>query len=59
MLADVVFTALPDEVVLKARVAAIDAEITRTRAQLTAKVNDLTDQRNRLLAITHQDDSDD
>jgi hypothetical protein len=51
---EVTFTPLPDEVVLEGRVKAIDNEITKTRAELTQRINDLTDQKNRLLAITHE-----
>jgi len=48
---EVTFTPLPDEVIVKS----IDAEIKKTRAELTRKVNDLEDQKQRLLAITHQE----
>lgn len=54
---EVVFTALSDEVVLGARVQQIDGEIEKTRAELTRRINDLTDQRQRLLAITHEEQS--
>ena len=50
---EITFTALPDKDVLKDRVDAIDKQIETVRAELTRKVNDLTDQRHRLLAITH------
>ena len=56
---DIKFKPLEDEEVLRKRVDAIDRQITKVRAELTAKVADLTDQKNRLLAITHNvtDDS--
>ena len=50
------FTALPDDAILRARVASIDNTIEKVRAEYTVRINDLTDQRNRLLAITHQPD---
>lgn len=50
----VTFKPLPDDDVLKGRVAGIDAEIEKTRAEMNRKINDLTDQKNRLLAITHE-----
>ena len=49
----ITFKPLPDEIVLAARVAMLDAQITEVRAKLTMKVNDLEDQKQRLLAITH------
>jgi len=50
----VTFTALPDETVLAGRVASIDAQIETTRAELTRKIEDLKDQKQRLMAITHE-----
>jgi len=52
------FTALPDDVILRGRVKCIDKEIEKTRAELTRRIEDLTDQKNRLLAITHEPDND-
>ena len=49
----VTFKPLPDEEVLASRVAMLDAEIKKVRAKLTVKVNDLEEQKQRLLAITH------
>ena len=54
---EVTFTPLDDEVVLKARVDCIDNQIEKTRAELTRKVTDLQDQKQRLLAITHEEGS--
>ena len=51
------FTALPDDAILRGRVKSIDKEIEKTRAELTRRIEDLTDQKNRLLAITHQEES--
>lgn len=51
---EVTFTPLPDKVILDGRVKSIDAEIEKTRAELTLRINDLTDQRQRLLCITHE-----
>ena len=56
---DVRFVALPDDVILKSRVNALDKEIAKTRAELNRRIEDLTDQKNRLLAITHQPEEDD
>ncbi len=50
---EVTFTALSDDVVLASRVDAIDKEIEITRAQFTKTLDDLKDQRQKLLAITH------
>lgn len=50
----VTFTPLDDEIVLKGRIDAIDNQIEETRAELTRKISDLTDQKQRLLAITHE-----
>ena len=51
---EITLTPLDDETVLKARVDSIDNQIETVRAELTRKVNDLTDQKQRLLAITHE-----
>ena len=51
---NVEFTALPDEVVLGLRVKSIDKQIEKVRAEYTVLIEDLTDQKNRLLAITYQ-----
>ncbi len=51
---EITFTPLPDEDVLKSRVDSLDNQIEVTRAELTRKVNDLLDQKQRLLAITHE-----
>ncbi len=51
---DVTFTPLSDEVIVTARVKSIDAEIDKTRAEMNLKINDLKDQKQRLLAITHE-----
>jgi len=56
---DVTFTPLSDEVVLKSRVDSIDAQITQTRAKMTLRIADLTDQKNRLLAIEDKSDCND
>ena len=53
---EITFTALPDEVVLEGRVKSIDAEIQKVRAEFTVRIDDLKDQKNRLLAITHEVD---
>ena len=50
---EVTFTPLSDEIIVKGRVKSIDAEIEKTRAELNLKINDLKDQKQRLLAITH------
>ncbi len=50
---EVTFTALSDEVVLASRVDAIDEEIKITRAKFTKTLDDLKDQKQRLLAITY------
>ncbi len=55
---EVTFTPLPDEVVLASRVDAIDEEIKITRAKFTKTLDDLKDQKQRLLAITHEEVSD-
>ena len=52
---EVTFKPLSDEVIVKGRVKSIDAEIEKTRAELNLKINDLKDQRQRLLAITHEE----
>ena len=49
----VTFKPLPDRIVLAARVAMLDAQIKEVRAKLTVKVNGLEEQKQRLLAITH------
>ena len=51
---EVTFTPLEDEEVLAAQVQFIDNEIEKTRAELTRKIEDLKDQKQRLLAITHE-----
>lgn len=50
---DIEFTDLDDELVLTKRVKSIDKQISDVRAQLTAEIAALTDEKNRLLAITH------
>lgn len=52
------FDPLADEEVLQGRVRSIDAQIEETRAELTRRIAELTDQKNRLLAITHQSEAD-
>jgi len=52
---EITFVALPDETVLACRVRAIDGQIQKTRAELTRKIDDLKDQKQRLLAITHEE----
>lgn len=52
----VTFVSLADEEVLNNQIKSIDAKIEHTRAELTRRINELTDQKNRLLAITHQAD---
>ena len=49
----VTFKSLSDADVLAARVAMLDAQIKEVRARLTQKVNGLEEQKQRLLAITH------
>jgi hypothetical protein len=53
---EVTFTPLSDEVIVEGRVKSLDAEIEKTRAEMSLKINDLKDQKQRLLAITHQED---
>lgn len=55
---EVKFVALSDEIVLSTRVDQIDKQIEQTRAQSTLKINDLMDQKQRLLAIAHDPISD-
>jgi len=50
----VTFTPLDHEVVLKLRLDALDREIESVRATAQATVDDLEDQKQRLLAITHE-----
>lgn len=52
---DVTFHPIPDDEILAARVSKIDREIETVRAELTRRVNELTDEKQRLLAITHQE----
>jgi len=54
---EVMFIPLDHGVVLKARLDALDREIRSVRAIAQAKVDDLKDQRQRLLAITHDEAS--
>ena len=53
---EVEFAPLPDEVVVDHRVKSIDKQIEKTRAELTKKIADLADQKQKLLAISHQQD---
>ena len=48
----VTFEMLDREVVLKSRLDALDRQITEVRAVAQAKVDDLEDQKQRLMAIT-------
>ena len=52
---EITFTPLPDEDILKGRVEALDREIEKVRAESTAKITDLKDQKQRLLAITYEE----
>ena len=53
----VTFVQLPDEDILVLRLHALDKEIEKVRAESTRKIDDLKDQKQRLLAITHEDHS--
>lgn len=53
---EIEFVPLADQVVLKNRVKSIDKQIEGARAELTRRIADLTDQKQRLLAIAHQQD---
>lgn len=53
----VTFTPLDPDKVLQARVAALDNEIEKVRAEASRKIDDLKDQKQRLLAITHDGES--
>lgn len=52
---EVTFTPLPDETIVAGRVSALDAEIQKVRAETEVKINRLIDEKQRLLAITHQE----
>ncbi len=54
---EIEFTPLPDEVILKGRVASIDAEIEKTRAEMSLKINNRVDQKQRFLCITNGSES--
>ena len=51
---EVEFTELDHATVVLAQVARVDHEIEDTRADLTRKIQDLEDERSKLLAITHE-----
>lgn len=54
---EVEFVDLPAEVVTASRVKSIDNEITTLRADFTQALEDLIDQKQRLLAITYDGDA--
>ena len=51
---EIKLTPLSDEIIVKGRVKSLDAEIDKTRAEANLKINDLKEQKSRLLAITHE-----
>ena len=51
----VIFKPLDHDIILRSRVDALSREIAKVRAEAQAKVSDLEDQRQRLLAITHEE----